>query len=130
MAAQQIPADPSADPNADPSADPSASGDGSEQGYTICIVVDAQNNISVGVVPGTDADSDQDDDASQGGGASGGDDQSGSGGSSDSDQDFAPAKNIKDALSVALDIYRNDGQIGAMTNADDDMASGFGGAGQ
>ncbi len=117
-------ADMTADPGsqdatgADAGAQPGA-GDGSQdKGYTICIVVDANGQIAVGVLPGTDADGDGDDDTAQGA----------QGAAPDGDHDFAPAKNIKEALTVALDIYRNDGEMSEMTNGEDDMAAGFSGA--
>lgn len=69
-------------------------------GYTICIKVDGQGDISVGVTPASADDGDEDDDSS----------------------DYAPAKNIKDALTVALDIYRNDGQV---KDSDADFNEGY-----
>ena len=74
---------------------------GAEQGYTICIKVDAQNKISVGVTPASADDNDADDD----------------------DSSYAPAPNIKDALTTALDIYRNQGQV---SDSDSDFNSGYG----
>lgn len=100
-----------ADPTAggDPTQDPAAgagSGDGSAaQSYTIEITV-SPDGISVGVESAGQEDAES-------GGESGG-------------SGAQPVKSIKDALTVALQIYRNDGQMSEGSSADDDMASGFG----
>lgn len=94
---------------ADPTADPS-SGDSSTQPYKICIAVDSDGKITVGVDPSDDSD----DSASE----------SGSGGSADDSDDsgMQSVKNIKEALTIALDIYKNAGQ---MTDGDSDFNSGY-----
>lgn len=87
--------------------------DGQNQnGFTIAIVVDGQGKIAVGVLPGTDADQDGDDDANQAG-------------AQDGDHDFVPAKNIKDALTIALDAFRNGGELGEQGDPDGDLTAGF-----
>jgi hypothetical protein len=106
MANQQ---DASAGAAGDPAQDPPAQGTGDDtgqQGYTIEIHVDPQGAISVGVDTGAD---EQDE------------------GAGDDAGELQPAKNIKDALTIALDIFRNEGQMTQGPSADDDMASGFGG---
>ena len=118
-------ADQSAGASADPAADPSAadaggSGDTAPQGYTIEIMVAADGTITVDVEQGAD-DSDESGEGAETGGdtSTGGDADAGS---------PTPAKNIKDALSIALDIYRNSGEIAAATTAPaDDMQAGYGG---
>ena len=115
--------------SADPSQVP-ASGDGSDdssQDYTIQIIVSG-GQISVGVVPG-DGDSDDSSDSSAASGSSGDPSATGSGGDPDNDGDSdsdssgaQPVKNIKEALTIALDIYRNGGQV---QDADADFNSGF-----
>lgn len=78
----------------------SGGGDGSTAGYTICIHVDAQGDLSVGVTPASADDGDADDDTS----------------------DYKPASTIKDALTDALEIYKANGQ---QSDADGDMDAGF-----
>ena len=108
-------ADPSTDPSADPSADPSES-----QGYTIEIIVAADGTITVDVDQGADDDSGSDSgDGSAAGGDGSGDDESGN--------SPTPAKNIKDALSIALDLYRNNGEMTAASAPSDDMQAGYNG---
>ena len=112
-------ADPSTDPSADPSADPSES-----QGYTIEIIVAADGTITVDVEQGADDDSGSDSgDGSAAGGADGGDGS----GDDESGNSPTPAKNIKDALSIALDLYRNQGQMTAVGAPSDDMQAGYNG---
>ena len=118
--------------NADPSQIP-ASGDGSDgsggasEDYTIQIIVSG-GQISVGVMPG---DGDSDDSSADSGASGGADGSSASSGGGDPDNDgdsdsgasgAQPVKNIKEALTIALDIYRNGGQV---QDADSDFNSGF-----
>ena len=69
-------------------------------GFTICIKVAPDGSIKVGTEPYAEE---------------GGEDESG----------LAPAKNIKEAMSVALDIYNNGGQVVDATAGDADFDSGF-----
>ena len=118
-------ADPTADPSADPTSDDS-SGAPAEQGYTIEIIVAADGTITVDVEQGEDDDSESG--AASGAGADDGSGDSGAGDDTDSGAGSpTPAKNIKDALSIALDIFRNNGQIAAASSPDDDMQSGYNG---
>ena len=115
-----------ADPTTDPSADDST-GAPAEQGYTIEIIVAADGTITVDVEQGED-DDDSESGAASGAGADDGSGDSGAGDDTDSGAGSpTPAKNIKDALSIALDVYRNDGQIAAASSPDDDMQAGYNG---
>ncbi len=118
-------------PNSAAQTDPSAgagAGDGSDddasQAYTICITVDG-DQISVGVQPG-DGDADDQGGSAAGGGTSGASGASGASGGGDAGSDsgggMTPVKNIKEALTVALEIYRSGGQV---EDADADFNSGY-----
>jgi hypothetical protein len=88
--------------------------DGSQNGgYVIEIRVGADKSISVCVESAADEDAEE---------SGGGDD--GSGG--DSDDNSTPVKSIKEALTMALEIYRNDGEM--PQQADADFQQGFQGA--
>lgn len=69
-------------------------------GFTICIKVGGDGSIKVGTEPYTEE---------------GGEDESG----------LSPVKNIKEAMSVALDIFNNGGQVVDATAGDADFDSGF-----
>lgn len=89
--------DPSADPSAtDPSADPSSSD--ASSGYEICITVKPDGTMAVGSNP-IDPE-----DASEGG---------------------APASSIREAMAMAMDIYKNNGDA-PDDSGDSDFQSGFG----
>lgn len=111
------------DPSADPSADPSSGG-----GYTIEITVTADGKISVGV---ESADEENEEESSAGGASAG----SGADGAGTSDDESTeptegaaqPAKNIKDALVMALEIYKNNGASPGVDDSDSQFQSGFGG---
>lgn len=85
-----------------------------ESGYKIIIAVDGQGKISVGVeneaAPAAPADATgapvEDEVAEMGA--------------------MKPARDIKDALTQALEIFKNDGES-AQSSADADFQSGFGG---
>ncbi len=79
----------------------SGAGDGS---YEICIKVTADGQLSVGV-ESADAEAQE--------------------GGADDDSGYAPAKNIKDALTKALEIFKNNGQM-STTDPDADFQAGFG----
>lgn len=108
------PADPSAagmDPNAAETASP---------GYKICIAVDAQGQITVGT---------EDEDAAPPaapGAMSAGQPAS----EDDSDESMQPVANIKDALTMALQIYKSNGQMSAPSDEQDQFKAGFSGAAQ
>jgi membrane protease subunit (stomatin/prohibitin family) len=100
--------DPSADPSASTGGDSSAGG-----GYTIEITVTADGQISVGV------ESADQESAEESGGASGG---------ADTDSGAVPAKSIKDALTMALQIYKSNGQAPQADTSDQDIDAGYGAA--
>lgn len=109
--------DPTAGAPAAPSATPadgSAPADTS-QGYTISIMVGADQSIKVSVDPGTG------DDSSDGAAAAGSDDGSG--------DDSQTVPNIKAACKVVMDIFNNAGQIQDATQGQDQMSSGYGSGG-
>ena len=99
-------------------ADTSAEGaEPAESGYKICIAVDGAGKISVGV--------------ENEGGAAGEPADGSDSGSEDEDAEMGamqPASSIKEALTMALEIYKADGQVPS-SSADDDFASGFAGRG-
>lgn len=70
------------------------------QGFTICIKVGPDGSIMVGTEPYTEE---------------GGEDESG----------LSPVGNIKEAMSVALDIYKNQGQVIDATEGEDEFNAGF-----
>ena len=99
MAAQQV-QDPSA-----AQAEPQDDG-----GYTIEIDVTSDGQISVSVETDGQEDAEQ-----QGGG--------------EDEGNAMPAKNIKDALTIALAIFKANGQMPAPDTSDSDFNEGFGGNG-
>jgi len=99
----------------DPTTPPTVGDDDAGGGYEICIAVDAQGGITVSVENAADEAAEN---------AAPGPD-----GSPAPAEPAAPtpAKNIKEALTIALEIYKNNGEMSE--NSDDaDFASGFGGA--
>lgn len=97
-------------------ASPDDQDQGASAGYCIEIHVSAGGAITVEVEPeGEEA-------QEEAGGAAG---EPGEGGGA---PEGAPAKNIKDALTMALEIYRNNGQ--SPEAADDSFQQGFDGSGQ
>lgn len=110
---------PAADPADDMSGgagagDPGAGAqpDGGDGSYVIEIRVGADKQITVCVEQGAQEDAEE-----QGGDAGGGD---------DGDDQSTPVSSIKAALTLALEIFRNDGHLPAQ--ADDDFQAGFQGA--
>lgn len=81
-----------------------------QSGYVICIHVGGDGTLSVG----TESDQEEAQEA-----------QGGSGDDAQDMEDYEPAKNIKDALTMALEIYRNDGQM--PSQADSNFQQGFDG---
>lgn len=106
------PADPSADPSAE-AADPSAGG-----GYTIEISVMADGKISVGCESASEENAEE----------SGGGEASEAGG--EPSGEAQPCKGIKDALIMALEIFKNNGEMPAPDDSDEQFASGYGGSGE
>lgn len=93
--------------------DPSAAPGQTDTGYEICIKVDGAGKISVGV----DMESDE---AAQG---------PGTGAPvtpTDDDSSYHPVRSIKEAMQVAMDIYKNSGQMVSADAGMDDFNSGFG----
>lgn len=66
-------------------------------GFTICIKVSPDGSVKVGTEPYSEED----------------------------EENLSPVKNIKDAMSVALDIYKNQGQIPEASAGEEDFNSGF-----
>lgn len=100
--------------SADTDADPSEAGDQDDSqggGYCIEIHVAADGSITVDVEPEAEEASEE---QGEDGGESGGEGAEPKG---------APAKNIKDALTMALEIFRNQGQQPGA--ADDSFQQGF-----
>lgn len=111
---------------ADSTAGPSSTmggGDGSQSGsYKIEIRVGADKSLSVCVEQGEDGDSGYGADAS--GGSGGADSTMGGDSTMDSGSgDTVPVKSIKEALTLCLEIYRNDGQL--PQQADEAFQQGF-----
>jgi hypothetical protein len=107
--------------------DPSAGGAGTQQpgegdgSYVIEIRVSANKEITVCVESGSEEDEEE-----QGGqGGAGGDPDGGDYGAS-GDDNSVPVKSIKEALTLALEVFRNDGQLPQA--ADDQFQQGFEGA--
>ena len=100
---------PAADPSTDPSADPSATGGDDDQGgYTIEIEVSGDGSITVSV-----------ESAATEGAESTGDE-------SKDEASAQPAANIKEALTLALGAYKNNGQLPDAKGANDQFDQGFG----
>lgn len=80
-------------------------GQGGEEGmtpaYEICIKVDEAGAISVGVLDATENYA-----------------------GSDAEVQYTPVGSIKEAITTAMDIYQNNGQM--LGSGDDDFNSGFG----
>lgn len=84
------------------------SDDSSQQaGYTVCIMVDAQNKISVSVQPGTDDNSDGDDD-------------------NDGDSTAQPVSSLNDLVTLVKSIIRAGGQMPDGGDGQADFAAGAG----
>lgn len=66
-------------------------------GFTICIKVSPDGSVKVGTEPYAEED----------------------------EKNLSPVKNIKDAMSIALDIYKNQGQIPELGEGEEDFDSGF-----
>ncbi len=92
-------ADPMIDPSAaDPAADPAASDDAGSGGYEICIQVKPDGTMSVGTGPIDPA---------------------------EATESMSPASSIREAMAMAMDIYKNNGE--APDGSDDaDFQSGYG----
>lgn len=100
-----------------PGAPDDAQGDGS---YVIEIRVSGSKEITVCVEEGSE-------EAGEEAGADGGDaDSYGASGAGGGDDNSVPVKSIKEALTLALEIFRNDGEL--PQQADDDFQQGFQGA--
>jgi hypothetical protein len=100
----------------DTGADPSQAGESQDDGsYVIEIRVGSDKSISVCVESGSE------EAAEEQGEDSGGGDDSGGG----EDDDSTPVKSIKEALTLALEIFRSGGQM--PQGADDDFQQGFAG---
>ena len=84
-------------------------------GYVIEIHVSGDGSITVG------CESDSEESAEAAPGAEGAE------GEAYEPMEGKPAKNIKEALTIALDIFRNDGKAGSGMNAQDEMNEGFNG---
>ncbi len=80
--------------------------EGDYSGYEICIRVDAQGMLSVGI---------EDDSTPQTEGLEGDEDKSG----------YKPAENIRDALTMALDMYRERSGKAEEADSEDAFASSF-----
>lgn len=105
------------------SGDPSAGAAGAQQddgSYVIEIRVSGDKQISVCVERGAEEASEEG--ASDQGGQADAGDYGGSG----ADDDSTPVKSIKEALTLALEIFRADGVL--PQSADDDFQQGFQGA--
>lgn len=101
-----IPADPTAQATTPEAAEPV------ESGYKIIIAVDGQGGLSVGV--------ENESSEPPEGTTPGAEDEGAEMGA------MKPARNIKDALTQALDIFKNNGEA-AQSSGDADFQSGFGG---
>lgn len=98
-------------------ADPSAQGadqsqGGADQSYTICIMVSGDGKFGVGVEQGDGSDD------------SSGSDDGGSASDGSQDTPMAQVGSFKEALSMALDIYKSGGA--PQSSGDDDFNAGFG----
>jgi hypothetical protein len=110
------------------SADP---GEEPEGGYKICIAVDGQGAITVGVEneneppEGAEPSDGSDDGTPPAAGAEAPEDEEAE------MSDMKPAASIKEALTMALEIYKSNGGMGQMTDTSGNKAafqSGFSGA--
>ena len=105
--------------------DPTGGGDDTQTGaqgdgaYVIEIRVSANKEITVCVESGSE------EDAEEQGGDAGGDPDGGDYGAS-GDDNSVPVKSIKEGLTLALEIFKNDGQM--PQQADDQFQQGFQGA--
>lgn len=94
----------------DPTQDPAAAQPDAAQdaGYEICIKVAGDGSLSVGV------ESPQAEAA-----------EVGAMGGADDDSSYKPAANIKEALTMALEIFKADGQVAPEDDGEDQFAQGF-----
>ena len=97
-------------PELDPSAAPEAAAPAEDTGYTIEIKVSGDGSITV---------------SSESANEEAGE-ESAEGGEAAEAPEGTPVKSIKEALTLVLDIYRNDGQASQGASADDQMNEGFG----
>lgn len=115
--------DPTSALSADPSADPSmGANSGAGSSYVIEITVTADGMISVGV---ESADEESQEEGGEGA-------EAGPGADADEAAEPAegaaqPAKSIKEALTMALEIFKNNGQAASADTSDSDFSSGYSG---
>lgn len=110
-------------PPDDGAGDPSEQSEGPDK-ITVCIEIDTDGTISVGMQP---PDDDGSDFSASAAGASGMTDLSQPSGGADDDSYMKPVPSIKAALQVAGDMLRNAAQMGGMAGP---MMSKPGGAGE
>ena len=90
-------------------ADASSEAESGSAGYTIEITVTADGKISVGVESSDQENAEE------------------SGAPADASDSAQPAKDIKSALVMALEIYKNNGEAPGADDSDEQFASGYGG---
>lgn len=98
------------DPNAAPDPAAAPDGEGMGAGYCIEIHVSAEGSIKIGVEP-------EGDEAAEEGAATP------EAGAEEGD-DAQPVANIREAMKVVMDIYKNSGQI-ADADGEDQMSAGY-----
>lgn len=123
------------DPTASTSASPAMGADsdtdsGMGAGYVIEITVTADGMISVGVESADEESQEEDGEGASSGGSSDSEDESADPSAEPAepaDGAAMPAKTIKEALTMALEIFKNNGQSPSADTSDSDFSSGYSG---
>ena len=104
--------------------------DSQAQGYVIEITVTADGQISVGVESSSEEAQEESGEGAAAAPAEGADPAEGAEGAEGAEPAEGaamPAKNIKEALTMALEIFKNNGQAPAADTSDSDFSSGYSG---